>query len=132
MATCKLTGRLSTVTVFSLTLDVATSVSEVGRERKGEQGEGVEGFHAGSDDVQPRIGLRNWDVQCRPVASRCRGSASAPSRFYFAAFEARSSAAAFLKRPKPRSRSSFKSSRSSNPTWKRTVGPPGAQRVAVR
>ena len=39
---------------------------------------------------------------------------------------------AAARRRKPRSRSSFKSSMSSSPTEKRRVGPPGAQRVAVR
>ena len=33
---------------------------------------------------------------------------------------------------KPRSRSAIRSSTSSRPMWKRTVGPPGAQAVAVR
>ena len=33
---------------------------------------------------------------------------------------------------KPRSRSAKRSSTASRPMWKRTVGPPGAQRVAVR
>ena len=33
---------------------------------------------------------------------------------------------------KPRSRSAIRSSTASSPIWKRTVGPPGSQRVAVR
>ena len=40
--------------------------------------------------------------------------------------------AAALSRAKPRSRSSFRSSMSSRPALKRTIGPPGAKRVAVR
>ena len=45
---------------------------------------------------------------------------------------ARSRHAVALSRAKPRSRSALRSSMSSRPTLKRTVGPPGAKRVAVR
>ena len=41
-------------------------------------------------------------------------------------------AAATASAAKPRSRSAMRSSTASSPIWKRTVGPPGAQRVAVR
>jgi len=40
--------------------------------------------------------------------------------------------AAAISAAKPRSRSAVRSSTASSPIWKRTVGPPGCQRVAVR
>ena len=42
------------------------------------------------------------------------------------------SSAAAASAAKPRSRSAIRSSTASSPIWKRTVGPPGCQRVAVR
>ena len=56
---------------------------------------------------------------------RDRGSGAAPASER-AVYRAAASAA------KPRSRSPIRSSTSSSPMWKRTVGPPGAHVVAVR
>ena len=62
---------------------------------------------------------------CAPSASRRRRCAAPPR-------ERVTPQDAALIRSKPRARSSFRSSMSSSPTEKRSAGPPGAQRVAVR
>ncbi len=73
---------------------------------------------------------------CGPILGRRRGASKRPlarclalrPRRQIRPVQARASANA----AKPRSRSAIRSSTASSPIWKRTVGPPGAQRAAVR